>query len=170
MNVYGNLTRLNLELFKRAISIKQKKILQPSEIGNFILKKFNNTCSVGYNDLSFTVADEGFLKQLHDNCWWGQPTISYGTDTGDCENYAEFFNGMVALMWKINTMGIAYGEMKIGGKWLPHAFCIPILLNEKGELEAWMYDPLMNISVHIDDYKKIEDMGYQWRVGHIDYH
>lgn len=170
MNIFGNLTRLYLELFKRAITIKQRKPLTSEEVINLIKTKFNNTVSVGFNDLSFECADEGFLKQLHDNCWWKNPSFVYGTNTGDCENYAEFFNGMVALNWQINTMGIAFGEIFSGGKWFNHAFCLPILLNEKGELEVWMYDPMVNIAVHVEDYNNIEDLGWRWKVGHVSYH
>lgn len=170
MNIYGTLTRLYLQLFKNGISTGQTKIFTPFQIKKILTDKFGTSISITFNDLSFTCASENFLKQLHDNCWWNNPSFQYVSDMGDCENYAEFFNGLVALQWKINTMGIVFGDMKINGQWIPHAFCLPILLNENGEPEIWMYDPLCNICVAIEDINKIEDLGYQWKVGHVEYH
>lgn len=168
MNINGTLSRLFLQRYKNDISVGETKKLTPSGVGQIIIKKFNGKVGVTFNDLSYVAPSEGFLKNLQSTSFWKRPSFDYQEDVSDCEDYAHFINSLVGLLWKTNTLGVAYGRMKIGNNWYNHAFCLPIVIRN-GEPIVYMYDPLYDIMIEANSNIVSAD-GYSWEIQSVEYY
>ena len=154
MNKLGSLLiQLGQQLLRSEYKIKPIKEISSSELFNVV--KRDTGLGVGNQSLfdeKYAILNWSDWLKIFETYWQQDcPNSPYNYNTRDCDDYAFAFTSNMSMIFGVNSAGVvsggdfywynSIGQQTGTGR---HAFNTIVALNEKGELQCYLYEPMKN--------------------------
>ena len=154
MNKLGSLLiQLGHQLLRNEYNIKPEQIIDSTSLFNIVKRDTGLVIgNVSLFDTKYAILKWTDWQRIFETYWQQDcPNSPYQYEMRDCDDYAFAFASNMSMIFGINSAGVvtggdfywynSIGQQTGTGR---HAFNTIVALNDKGELQCYLYEPMKN--------------------------